>query len=388
MKFIISTQELNHLINKCINAVSQKATVPILSNFLIEAINDELIITATDLTVGVRCFSSAKILEEGATTLPAKRFAQLIRELTSPNVEITTNSNEVTEIIANTSRFKLHGMNKNEFPALPNIENATHFKIKQSLLRDVLYRTAFAVSREDNRYVLTGICLQIAEGTASFIGTDGKRLAKSQTKLNIEKSFQGTCVIPLKTVEEILKNLGEESEATVFLMNDKIAVEASNTIIISKLLAGDYPDVNRVIPYQSGVTVHLHREELMTLLRQISLFAADNNHSVRFTFGDGELKLTANTMEVGEGKVCMPVNYRGDRLEIAFNPNFFLDILRHSKNETISMGITDSYNPGLIVDNEQKAPSSSSNSSQQGRAETEEEQNSLFVLMPMRLSDV
>jgi DNA polymerase III subunit beta len=375
MKFIIATQELNYLINKCINAVAQKSTIPILSNFLIEAINDELIITATDLTVGVRCFTEAKILEEGSTTLPAKRFAQLMRELTSVNLEISTNANEITEIIANTSRFKLNGMNKNEFPALPNITDATHFKIKQSVLRDVLYRTAFAVSREDNRYVLTGVCLQISGGTASFIGTDGKRLSKSQALLNIDKSFQGTFVIPLKAVEEVLKNLGEEGEATVFLMSDKVAVEASNTIIITKLLSGEYPDVGRVIPNQTGMTVNLHREELMSLLRQISLFAAENNHSVRFTFSDGELKLTANSTDVGEGKVSMPVNYKGQKLEIAFNPNFFLDILRHSKNETISMGITDAYNPGLINDRDDS------------KTEGEQEQSSLFVLMPMRLSE-
>lgn len=377
MKFVIATQELNYLINKCLNAVAQKSTIPILSNFLIEAVNDELIITATDLTVGVRCFTEAKIIEEGATTLPAKRFAQLIRELTAVNVEISTNANEVTEIIANTSRFKLNGMNKNEFPALPNVTDAVHFKIKQNILKDMLYRTAFAVSKEDNRYVLTGVCLQITNATASFIGTDGKRLAKSQTNLNIDKAFQGNYVIPLKAVEEILKNLTDEGEATVFLMNDKIAVEASNTIIVSKLLSGEYPDVNRVIPTQTGVTVNLHREELMSLLRQISLFAAENNHSVRFTFSEGELKLTANTMEIGEGKVSMPVNYIGQKLEIAFNPNFFLDILRHSKHETIAMGITDPYNPGLISECDYT----------KNENESESGQNSLFVLMPMRLTE-
>lgn len=378
MKFIIATQELNYLINKCVHAVAQKSTVPILSNFLIEAINDELIITATDLVVGVRCSTEAKILEEGATTLPAKRFAQLMRELTAINVEISSNMNEVTEIITDSSRFKLNGMSRNEFPALPNISDATHFKIKQSVLREVLYRTAFAVSRDDNRYVLTGICMQVVGGTASFIGTDGKRLAKSQTKLIIERSFQGTYVIPIKAIEEILKNLGEEGDATVFLMNDKIAVEASNTIIITKLLAGEYPDVNRVIPLQTGVTINLHREELMSLLRQISLFATEDNYSVRFTFSDGELKLTANAMEVGEGRVSMPVNYKGQKLEVAFNPNFFLDILRHSKTETVAMGLTDAYNPGLICDCFHM----------KNENEQEEEQHALFVLMPMRLNEI
>src|ERR1700733_5964920 len=112
MKFVISTQEFNFLITKCLNVVAAKATIPILSNVMIEAVNDELIITATDLTVGIRCFTEAKVLEEGATTLPAKKLAQLVRELTSVNLEVSTNSNEVTEIVANSSRFKLNGMNR------------------------------------------------------------------------------------------------------------------------------------------------------------------------------------------------------------------------------------------------------------------------------------
>lgn len=374
MKFVISTQELNFLINKCFNVVPTKATVPILSNFLIEAVNDELIISATDLTVGIRCFTEAKILEEGATTLPAKRFAQLVRELTSVNVEVTSSANEVTEIKADSSRFKLHGMNRSEFPSLPNMLGATQFKIKQSELRENLYRTAFAVSREDNRYVLTGVYLHVAAGEATFVGTDGKRLARSHMAIDLDHTFTGSYIIPLKAVEEILKNLTDEGEATIYLMHDKIAVETANTTIITKLLVGDYPDVNRVIPEKSETLVSLHREELITLLRQIALFTTDTSHSVRFTFSDGELKLSANAMDVGEGKVSMPVNYQGPRLEIAFNPGFFLDILRHTREETVTLGVTDAYNPGVITEhsNEHTKPAIT---------------RSLFVLMPMRLNE-
>src|SRR5688500_18107932 len=121
MKFVISTQELNFLINKIQNVVPQKATIPILSNFLVEASSGMLTLTATDLTVGIRCQTEATVIEEGATTLPAKRFSQLIRELTQAEVEITTNENEVTEIKANTSRFKLHGMKAVEYPSLPDM---------------------------------------------------------------------------------------------------------------------------------------------------------------------------------------------------------------------------------------------------------------------------
>lgn len=372
MRFVISTQELNFLINKCLNVVSPKTTLPILSNLLIEAINGEVIITATDLTVGIRCFTEAKILEEGATTLPAKRFAPLIRELTSVNVDITTNANELTEIVADASKFKLYGMSKSEFPSLPNMSGATKLSVPQRELKEALYRTAFAVSREDNRYVLTGVHMHISLGCATFIGTDGKRLARTRMPIKMDPQFTGNYVIPLKAVEEILKNLTDEADITLHLMDDKIAVETLNATIITKLLTGDYPDVNRVIPESSENIVILHREELMTLLRQISLFT-EASHSVRFAFTNGELKLNANTMEIGEGKVSMPVNYHGPKLEIAFNPNYFLDILRHSKAETVNMGVTDPYNPGIITDLDAAVKPS--------------ESRSLFVLMPMRLNE-
>lgn len=374
MKFVISTDEFNYMITKCLTVVSSKMTIPILSNILIEAVNDELILTATDLTVGVRCYTEAKILEEGATTLPAKKLSQLIKELTAVNITVSTNANEVTEIEADSSRFKLNGMNKNEFPSLPSLSESDSFKIAQAELKDMFFRTAFAVSREDNRYVLTGVYMHISNGEACFVGTDGKRLARAHVKVSIDPSFASSYIIPLKAVEEIIKNLADEGEATVYLMSDKIAVEAGSVIIVTKLLSGDYPDINRVIPESTETVVSLHREELMSLLRQVSLFMADNNHSVRFTFSDGELRLTANTMEIGEGKVSMPANYHGPKLEVAFNPNFFLDILRHSKGETVKMGVTDAYNPGVITDKEVdpalvQAPSP------------------LFVLMPMRLNE-
>lgn len=375
MKFIISTQELNFLINKCLNVVGQKQTIPILSNFLIEAKNDELVITATDLTVGIRCVTEAKILEEGATTLPAKKLAQLARELTAVNVEVSTNANDITEIIANTSRFKLHGMSKNEFPSLPEMTGAAQFKVKQSALKDMLFRTAFAVLREDNRYVLTGLHMSISDTVATFVGTDGKRLAKAYMPILGDPSLKGSYIVPLKAVEELSKNLNEEGDATVFLMNDKIAVEAGSTTIITKLLSGEYPDINRVIPQNPETVIVLHREELMSLLRQISLFTPENNQSVRFTLVNGELILTANAMEVGEGKVSMPANYFGQKLEIAFNPGFYGAILAHCKEETVTMGITDAYNPGVITDKEYvHSPSG-------------EPPSPLFVLMPMRLNE-
>jgi len=373
MKFVISTQEFVFLVNKCLNVVGTKGTSPILSNILIEAFNDELILSATDLTVGVRCYTEAKILEEGATTLPAKKLGQLVRELTSINLEFSTNEKEITEILAGSSRFKLLGMHRKDFPNLPSMSDAIQIKASQSELKDMLHRTAFAVSREDNRYVLTGVNMHIANGIASFVGTDGKRLSRCHMPVNLDKSFTGSYIIPIKAVEEIVKNLNDEGDAVISLLPDKIGIEASQTMIVTKLLSGEYPDVTRIIPEQMEISVALHREELMTLLRQVALFVSDMQHSVRLSFTPGELRLSANTMDIGEGKVSMPVNYHGQRMDIAFNPNFFLDILRHCNSEAVQMGVTDAYNPGIITDAEQAVKLSTA--------------RSLFVLMPLRLNE-
>jgi DNA polymerase III subunit beta len=324
-----------------------------------------LIFTATDLTVGSRCRVKAKILEKGSLSIPSKRFFQLVKELTEANIEVTAAESEMAEIKAGSSCFRLHGMDKEKYPALPDLKEAIQFTIESEILKDKLYRTAFAVSKEDNRYVLTGVLMRIQNGKAIFVGTDGKRLAKTETPVSLNPEFSGEYILPLKAVDEMMKMLGEEKSATIYLTEDKVAVESGSTMMVTKLLSGDYPDFEQVISTHSEKKVTLHREELITLLRQISLFANDTSHSVRFTFTSGELILTANCTDVGEGKVSMPANYTGNTIEIAFNPFFFLDILRHSKDETVNLGISDAYNPGIITDSS----------------------NSLFIIMPMRLND-
>ncbi len=374
MKFVISTQELNYLINKIQNIIPLKPTVPILTNFLIEASKEGLTLTATDLMVGIRCNTEVNILEEGSTTLPAKKLGQLVRELTAANVEISSNSNQITTVISGTSKFKLNGIGKNEYPALPDLSQGCQFNIKQKILKDLLYRTSFAVSKEDSRYILTGLCMQISNGVLTFIGTDGKKLSRAHVSIAIPSDVVNQSVIPLKAVDEIVKNLieDEDEEATISLADEKIAMTTSQITIISKLLSGDYPDITRIIPEKSTFELSLHRNELISLLRQVSLFIPDQNHPVKFTFVNGEMSIAANSIDLGEGHVGMPVNYHGDTLEIALNPNYFLDILRHCKEETITLGLTDSYNPGIIRDGENVDHLSQS--------------SPLYLIMPMRLS--
>ena len=354
--------------------MEQKQRFPILSNILIEASNGILSLTASDLTVGVRCFTEVNIEEEGATTLPAKKLSQLVRELTAVNLQITTSPTDVTEIRADSSRFKINGMSKEQFPLLPDLSDASHFVLKQSELKDLLFRTAFTVAREENRYIFTGVCLNIANGVATFVGTDGKRLARNMLPIAIDPAFIGSFVLPIKAVEEASKVLGDEGDVTMYLLKDKLAIQTKDSFIVTKLLEGEYPNLDQVIPQSVEKFVCLHRDELTVLLKQISLFTGDKSHVVRFSFSNGELKLSAQAAELGEGHVSMPVNYQGEPMDIAFNPSYFIDFLRHSRGETVSLGLTDPFNPGIITD---------TNSNEYESASA----NPLYVLMPMRLSE-
>lgn len=371
MHFVISTQELNFLLSKLQNIVG-KATLPILNNVWIYAANDELVMVVTDLVVGMRCVTEAKILKEGKTTLPAKKLAQLVKELTTSHVELITGQYDVTEIVAGASRFKLHGMSEEQYPSLPDLSGGYAFTVPQAQLRDLLFRTSFAVSREENRFALTGVNLTIEGQKATFIGTDGKCLARATTRLGLVEEISGSYTLPIKAIDEITKWLTDEGEVTIFLKEDKVAFEVSGTTLVTKLLAGDYPDVTRVIPSSSTYLISLHREELMSLLRQISLFMSDTLQSVRFSFTHGELALSANSMEVGEGRVKMPVNFNGERFDIAFNPNYLYNILKHCTQESVLCGLEDAYSPCIITD--QLEP-------------PQNKEVSLYVLMPMRLSD-
>ncbi|MBY0528771.1 MAG: DNA polymerase III subunit beta [Rhabdochlamydiaceae bacterium] len=364
MKVIIPRVDLVTLIGKIQNIVASKPTVPILANILLEAIDDQLILSATDLSISVRAHTEAKVLEEGGITLPARKLFQLIRELTVPQVEIHSTSPETASINAGSSHFKIQGIHRNEFPAFPDLAQGICFSMHTNALKEMLTRTSFAAARDDTRQVLNGVYLQNANQLATFMGTDGKRLAKIHTSVDLPQEQSGSYIIPLKTVEEMVRVLDSKEEiAKITLMADKISLEVGPVTLISKLVSGQYPDVNRVIPETKSNPLSLHREELISLLKQVTLFTSDNNSSVRFTFETGQLHISAMSGDIGEGRVNMPVNYTGENLNIAFNPVYFLGILNHSKDETVNFNISDSYSPCLVTDSS----------------------TAQFVIMPMRM---
>jgi len=364
MKFRLSRSDLAALIGRVQNVISAKPTLPVLANILVEAMDDQILISATDLTVSMRVYFDATVDEEGAIALPARRFFQLIREMTSHDIDIECGAAEIAHIHAGTSHFKLNGMHKSEYPTLPDMDEGANLNLPSEQLKELLTKTSFACARDDSRHVLNGLLMVIEGNCLTFIGTDGKRLAKIHADLKEPIDLERRMIIPLKGIEEMIKILDADEKAQLSILHDRVALNVGSCSVITKLISGEYPDVNRVIPEESQMKkISVSRDELMTLLRQVSLFTTDEINSVRFLFSSGSLQLFAASGEIGEGKVSMPVTYSGDELEIAFNPHILLNLLKHLSDETFEFGLIDSYNPGLIKDSS----------------------NALFVVMPMRL---
>lgn len=367
MKVIIPKSKLVSLIRKVQGIIPVKPSIPILVNVLLEASHGELILSASDLSLSIKTSVEAEILEEGSIALPAKKFFPLISELTAPIVEIHSSA-KTANILSGSSKFKIQGSSKEEFPEIEDLPENSSLSISGSLLKELLSKTSFAAGKDETRPILHSVLLQSINSSLTTTGTDGKRLAKVHIALApSENTPSGSFILPVKTVEEMVRLLESQEEKeekiTLLLLPEKLSLQVGSTTLISQLLTGHYPDVSRIIPSEARNPVSLHREELVSLLRQVALFTSENNNSVRFSFTPGTLTLSAVSGIIGEGDVNMPANYQGDPIDIAFNPNYFLDILKHSTDETILFDVLDSYNPGLITDSS----------------------NALFVLMPMKL---
>jgi DNA polymerase-3 subunit beta len=368
MKFSIAREAFTELVGRVQNILPplhRAAAVPVFSHLLLEASDGQLAVTATDLVMGMRYVVPAKVTEPGVAALPGRRLFHLLRELTSGHVHVNITGTGA-EIQADGSRFRLNIMDGALYPKLPDLTGARHVRVNQKHLKELLYRTLFAVAREESgsHSILTGLLLRLKDGALTAVGTDGKRLAKTSCPVTAEGTV-GDIVIPSKAAEEMAKALNAaDEEATLHFMQDRIALEADGGTVVTKLLSESYPDVDRVIPKKATHTVVLHRQELITLLRQVSLFTTEAHGSVKLSFAPGELTLNANSSEVGEGRVSMPVDYQATPFEIAFNPVYLLDILRHTGDETVLLKLIDSFNPGVFNDTSA----------------------STYVVMPMRLS--
>ena len=348
MKFSISKDKLLEALVTVQNVVSTRTTLPILSNVLIRAEEGRLIFTTNDLDCGISTSVEAQVEKGGGTTLPARRLGGIVKELPAADVQVEVDSKNHASLRCGQSFFKMMGIAEDEFPALPKLENAKTFTLKQHDLKDALRKTNYAISTDETRYVLNGILFTFKENKLALVATDGRRLALCEIEVEFPRSQEIDIIIPTKCVSELGRLLTEVGEVKMMVTENHVAFEANNKTLVSKLIEGNYPNYKQVIPQETRERVTIEREILLAAVRRVSLLSSEKSNSIKLIFTKNNLEIASNTPEVGEAHESLAINYKGKDIAIAFNPGFLQDPLRNLPDEEIHIDLIDEMSPGVL----------------------------------------
>jgi DNA polymerase-3 subunit beta len=344
--------------------VSSRTTLAILSNVLLKAKDGVLELTTTDLDVGVTCSVPAEVDEPGATTLPARRLATIVRELPAEEIEFKVDEKNVASIRSGPSYFKVLGLTSEEFPALPRFDDAREFKMEQQMLRDCLRKTSYAISTDETRYVLNGILFSFKDNALTMVATDGRRLAMVEQELEFPQSQEIDIIVPTKAVNELSRLLEDTGEVSIRVTGSQVGFDLGNSLLVSKLIDGNYPNYRQVIPGDSKERIPLEREAFLRAISRVSLLTTDKSNSIKFIFTPGSCEIVASSPDIGEARETLAINYKGASITIAFNPEFSMAPLRNLSADEVHLHLIDEISPGVL------------------RSGT----NFLYVLMPMRVN--
>jgi DNA polymerase-3 subunit beta len=348
MKLTVEKDVLLEALQKVQSIVGQRSTLPILSNVLLKAEGSTISLTTTDMEVCVKTTASAEIKEEGGTTLPARRFFSICRELPGGSVEIEVDAKDVATIRCGPSFFKLVGLPAEDFPPLPEFEEGKVYTIDQDVFKAMLQKVGYAASTDETRYILNGALLCFKDEKLTVVATDGRRLALVEQEVEFSEDAEASLVVPTKTLNELIKTLGDEGVLRIRVAETQIAFDFDQILIVSKLIEGTYPNFHQVIPSQCEERVAIDRETILNAVRRVSLLTDDQTASVRLTFGKNKLELVTNSPEIGEARETIPVKYEGKEISIAFNPGFLMAPLRHLESDEIFFELSDELSPGVI----------------------------------------
>lgn len=364
MKLTVSTQDLSDAMRKVNSVVSSRSTIPVLSNVLLVAKDNRLTLTTTDLEVSIATTIDARIERDGETTLPSKKFQQIVSTLKGKDVVLDTNAEMTTNISCGHAKFKIMGMDSAEFPLENEFQEDRKLNLPTTDFGKTLKKIAYAVSTDQTRYVLNGILLSIREGNFTAVATDGRRLALVERILDdAEAILDGDVILPIKVVNELQRLLGDsDGEVLIKLSDSRASFTVGNTLIISKLVEGTYPNYRQVIPASFKNSLILNRDNFADVLNRVAVVVTDSAASVRFELEENVLTLSASSAEVGESREPIEVAYVGDPVKISFNPQFLRDPMRNLECDELTLRFNDEFKPVVLLGDE----------------------GFLYVIMPMR----
>jgi DNA polymerase-3 subunit beta len=370
MEFSVKKYDLLAELNLTQGVVERKTTIPILSHLLCEASENRLSITATDLELSIRTSCDAKIKKEGAGTIPAKKLLELVRLLPEGEIKFKLLENHWVQITSDRRTYKMVGMAKDNFPAVPSFPHAL-VKIPATIISSLIAKTSFAISMEESRYTLNGALLILKPDTIAMVATDGHRLAIAEADHKFEGlSNEARTLIPKKAMNEIQRlaaEVGEGGEIEFARDDSHLFFQAGPHLLISRILTGQFPNYEAVLPRDNNKTIVLERGEFNDAVRRVSQLADQRSHAVKFAVNTEGVEFSASSPEYGEAKETIEKEYTGDAISIGFNGQYLLDFLGAAADGPISIELKDEQSAGQV------------------RPLADEQYRYRYVIMPMRI---
>jgi DNA polymerase III subunit beta len=358
MKFKINRDHFSNGLAQVLNVVGSKAAMPILSNVLIEAEKDHISVTTTNLDLGIRCRIKAEVKEGGSVTLPVKRLATIVRELPNVDVTVDAGSNHQVKIASGGSNFKIMGIGADEFPKLPDTGDDKNFELEQGELAAMLGNVAYAQSTDETRYILNGVYFNFKDGKLALVATDGRRLAMVSKEMPVPGGSSGAIILPAKTVAELLRLLGKGDKLKIAFNERRAAFQIDTNkdnsgltdaiYLFSKVVEGNYPNYQQVIPKETHQRIKLERELFQQCVHRAALVTSEKSNSVKIKLSSNLLEITASSPDFGESHESMAISYSGPDLQVAFNPQFIMDPLRALTKDEVFFELKDEVSPGVF----------------------------------------
>lgn len=367
MKFVISRDAMLKPLNLVAGVVERRQTLPILSNVLLVLEGDRLSLTGTDLEVElVGRVQLAAPGVDGELTVPARKLVDICKSLPEgSDIEFSAEDGKVT-VKSGRSRFTLSTLPAREFPSVDDSIGTHQFAIKQGQLRRLIDRTGFAMAQQDVRYYLNGMLWELKQGRMRVVATDGHRLAMCTLPSGVDTPEDAQVILPRKGVLELARLLmNDDADVAIVLGNNHMRATTEDFTFTSKLVDGKFPDYERVLPRSPDKLVVGSRTELRQAFTRTAILSNEKYRGVRLKLVSGAMEIVANNPEQEQAEESVPVDYEGDSLEIGFNVSYLLDVLGVLSGEKVRLSLSDSNSSALL--------------------EETESDDSVYVVMPMRL---
>ena len=354
MELVVRKNDLLRELQLFQGIVERKNTIPILANVLMEAKGEEVHFLATDLEVGLRSKCAATVTKPGSITLPAKKFFEIIKSLPETDIRIAEDKGGV-KVAADRFDSRIQTLPREDFPTLPESSGTPTAMLPRAAIKEMVAKTQFAITGEDTRYFLNGAQFILRPDSMSLVATDGHRLAlvtckrDGKAKPGSKDAEENKAILPKKTLGELSRLLMEgDGDIAYERTENHLFFGVGGRMLISRMIDGQFPAYERVIPKGNDKTIEFERDRLTNAVKRVALLSNERSRAVKFLVEKGKVDVTSSSPDLGEAHETLPVDYAGTSLQICFNAQYVLDFLAAVTTDVVSLELKDEVSQAIM----------------------------------------